>query len=89
MFLFRFVTGGSKGQRGGATDCGTGSTCPAWRELVRERTPLQASDSYDLGCNTGGVISAITYDTPLGHSQVDGSDDVRSEQDVWEGGTGD
>ena len=40
----------------------------------------------------------ITYDTPLGpsrscialgHAQVDGSDVVRSEQDVWEGGTSD
>jgi hypothetical protein len=74
------------------------AACPAWRELVRERTPLQASDSYDLGCSTGGVIGAITYDTPLGpsrscialgHAQVDGSDVVRSEQDVWEGGTSD
>jgi hypothetical protein len=86
------------GQRGGATDCGTGSTCPVWRELVRARTPLQASNSYVLGSSTGGVIGVITYATPLGpsrscivlgHGQGDGSDDVKSEQDVWAGGTGD
>jgi hypothetical protein len=51
-----------------------------------------------MGCSTGGVIGAITYATPLGpsrscitlgHAQVDWSNNVRSEQDVWEGGTSD
>ena len=42
------------------------------------------------------MIGVITYTTPLGpsrscialgHAQGDGSDDVKSEQDVWAGGT--